>query len=133
MKYILVTNEDKKMLERIFGVTRQTVYNALYYKGDSEILRKIRNVALTQYGGRVIRVMDVTNWQPNCETRFEHDQEGVKTVISTFSNDVRLVLDCHENTAVITRGDEELRRYWNVRGSAWGNILYAAEQLSVAN
>ena len=131
MKYILVTNDDKKMLERIFGVTRQTVYNALYYKGDSEILRKIRNVALTQYGGRVIRVMDVTNWQPNCETRFEHDQEGVKAVISTFSNDVRLVLDCHNDTAVITKGEEEIRRYWNVTIAGWGNVLLAAAQISI--
>lgn len=133
MKYILVTNDEKKMLERIFDVTRQTVYNALYYKSDSEISRKIRNVALTQYGGRIIRVMDVTNWQPNCETRFEHGQEGVKRVISTFSNDVRLVLDCHNDTAVITKGKEEIRRYWNVTSVGWGNVLLAAEQMAVTN
>lgn len=133
MKYILVTNDEKKMLERIFDVTRQTVYNALYYKSDSEISRKIRNVALTQYGGRIIRVMDVTNWQPNCETRFEHDQEGVKRVISTFSNDVRLVLDCHNDTAVITKGEKEIRRYWNVTSVGWGNVLLAAEQMAVTN
>lgn len=131
MKYILVTNEDKKMLERIFDVTRQTVYNALYYKNDSDVSKKIRNVALTQCGGRLIHVMDVTNWQPNCETRYEHDEGGVKAVISTFSNDVQVILDCHTDTAVVTKSGEEVKRFWNVRTAGWGNILFMAEQISI--
>lgn len=134
MEYILVSNDDKKTLERIFDVTRQAVYLALNYKSDSELSQKIRNVALQQMGGRVIRELDITNgWQPNCETAFEHDKQGVKRVISTFSNDVQVVLDCHQNTATITQKGEELRRYWNVVGTGWGNVLFTAEQLSTTH
>ena len=134
MKYINISDDNRKKLEEIFDVTRQAVYLALYYKSDSETSQKIRNVAVREMGGRIIQELDITSgWQPNCETVFEHSQSGVSKIISTFSNNVQVVLDCHENTAGITRGDEELRRYWKVRGSAWGNILYAAEQLSVAN
>lgn len=134
MEYILVSNDDKKTLERIFDVTRQAVYLALNYKSDSELSQKIRNVALRQMGGRVIRELDITNgWVPNCETTFDHDKEGVRRVISTFSNDVQVVLDCHQNTATITQRGEELRRYWNVVGTGWGNALFAAEQLSMTN
>lgn len=134
MEYILVSNDDKKMLERIFDVTRQAVYLALNYKSNSELSQKIRNVALQQMGGRVIRELDITNgWVPNCETTFDHDKIGVSKVVSTFSNDVQVVLDCHQNTATITQRGEEVRRYWNVAGSGWGNALFAAEQLSMAN
>lgn len=134
MEYILVSNDDKKMLERIFDVTRQAVYLALNYKSNSELSQKIRNVALQQMGGRVIRELDITNgWVPNCETTFDHDKSGVSKVISTFSNDVQVVLDCYQNTATITQRGEEVRRYWNVAGSGWGNALFAAEQLSMAN
>lgn len=133
MKYILVTNDGKKMLERIFNVTRQTVYNALYFKSDSEVSKKIRNVALKQYGGRLIQMMDVTNWQPNCETIYEHDKGGVKSVVSTFSNNVQVILDCYDNTAVVTKSGEEVKRFWNVDIASWGNILFMAEQIAVTN
>lgn len=133
-KYISVTNEAKKKLAQIFDVTNVAIWKALNFKSDSELSQKIRNVALRQMGGRVIRELDITNgWVPNCETTFDHDKEGVRRVISTFSNDVQVVLDCHQNTATITRKGEELRRYWNVVGTGWGNALFAAEQLAATN
>lgn len=134
VKYISVTNEAKKKLAQIFDVTNVAIWKALNFKSDSELSQKIRNVALQQMGGRVIRELDITNgWVPNCETIFDHDKSGVSKVVSTFSNDVQVVLDCHQNTATITQRGEEVRRYWNVAGSGWGNALFAAEQLSMAN
>ncbi len=134
VKYINVSNDDKKKLARIFDVTHVAVWKALNFKSDSELSQKIRNVALQQMGGRVIRELDITNgWVPNCETTFDHDKDGVSKITSTFSNDVQVVLDCHQNTATITQRGAEVRRYWNVAGSGWGNALFAAEQLAAAN
>lgn len=132
MKYISVTNENKKKLARIFDVTTVAVWKALNFRSDSELSQKIRNVALREMNGRVIRELDISDgWSPNCETKFVHEGGEVKTIISTFSNDVRVVLDCYSNSATITMNGEEVRRYWNVGGSGWGNVLYAAEQLSI--
>ena len=132
MEYIYVTNEARKELERIFGVTRQAVYLALNFKSDSETSKKIRNAALHQKGGRVIRELDITDgWIPNCQTDFERDNNGVSKIISTFSNNVQVVLDCYNNTATITMNGEEVRRYWNAGGPGWGNVLFTAEQLSI--
>lgn len=132
MEYIYVTNEARKELERIFGVTRQAVYLALNFKSDSDLSKKIRNVAVSQKGGRVIRELDITDgWCPNCETEFQHVDGKVERVVSTFSNNVQVVLDCYKDMATITMNGEEVRRYWNVGGTGWGNVLYTAEQLSI--
>lgn len=131
MKYISVTNENKKKLARIFDVTTVAVWKALNFRSDSELSQKIRNVALREMNGRVIRELDITEWQPNCQTEFVHEGGEVKTIISTFSNNVQVVLDCYKDMATITMNGEEVRRYWNVGGPGWGNVLYAAEQLSI--
>lgn len=131
MKYISVTNENKKKLARIFDVTKVAVWKALNFRSDSELSQKIRNVAMREMNGRVIRELDITEWQPNCQTEFIHEDGVVKTIISTFSNDVQVVLDCYKDMATITMNGEEVRRYWNVGGPGWGNVLYAAEQLSI--
>lgn len=131
MKYINVSNESKKKLMRIFGVSVVAVWKALNFKSDSDLSRKIRNVALQQMGGRVIRELDITEgWSPNCETEFHHTDGKVERVISTFSNNVQVVLDCYKDSATITMNGAEVRRYWNVGSIGWGNVLYTAEQLS---
>ena len=105
------------------------IWQALNYKSDSELSQRIRNVAIRQKGGRVMREYDVTEgWQPNCQTEFEHDECGVRRVFSTFSNNVRVVFDCLGNSAVITMNGEVIRKYWNVE--AWESVLFDAEQLS---
>ena len=128
-QYINVSDEAKRELALIFDVTPQMVWQALNYKSDSNLAQKIRNVAIRQKGGRVMREYDVTEgWQPNCQTEFEHDENGVKKVISTFSNSVKVVFDCLENSAVITMNGETIRKYWYV--NAWESVLFDAEQLS---
>ena len=130
--YISVTNENKKKLARIFDVTKVAVWKALNFRSDSELSQKIRNVALREMNGRVIRELDITDgWCPNCETEFQHADGKVERVVSTFSNNVQVVLDCYKDMATITMNGEEVRRYWNVGGTGWGNVLYVAEQLSI--
>lgn len=130
MKYINVSDDSKKQLARIFDVTRVAVWKALNFKSDSELSQKIRNVALTQMGGRVIRELDITDgYMPNCQTAFEHDANGVKSVCSTFSNGVQVVLDCYNDCATVTMNGEEVQKYWNV-GGMYAKVLFEAEQLA---
>lgn len=131
MKYISVTNENKKKLARIFDVTKVAVWKALNFRSDSELSQKIRNVAMREMDGRVIRELDITDWQPNCQTSFVHEDGRVTQVISTFSNDVQVVIDGIAESATITMNNEEVRRFWNVTASNWCNVLYLAEQLSI--
>ena len=130
MKYINVSNDSKKQLARIFNVARKTVWQALNFKSDSEISQKIRFVALSQMEGRVIRELDITDgYMPNCQTTFEHDANGVKSVCSTFSNGVQVMLDCYNDCATLTMNGEEVQKYWNV-GGMYAKVLFEAEQLA---
>lgn len=131
MKHISVTNENKKKLARIFGVTKVAVWKALNFRSDSELSQKIRNVAMREMNGRVMRELDITDWQPNCQTSFVHEDGRVTQVISTFSNDVQVVIDGIAESATITMNNEEVRRFWNVTAINWCNVLYLAEQLSI--
>lgn len=131
MKYISVTNENKKKLARIFDVTKVAVWKALNFRSDSELSQKIRNVAMREMGGRVMRELDITDWQPNCQTSFVHEDGRVTQVVSTFSNDVQVIIDGINESATITMNNEEVRRFWNVTASNWCNVLYLAEQLSI--
>ena len=131
MKYISVTNENKKKLARIFDVTKVAVWKALNFRSDSELSQKIRNVAMREMNGRVMRELDITDWQPNCQTSFVHEDGRVTQVISTFSNDVQVIIDGIAESATITMNNEEVRRFWNVTASNWCNVLYLAEQLSI--
>lgn len=131
MKYISVSNENKKKLARIFDVTKVAVWKALNFRSDSELSQKIRNVALREMNGRVIRELDITEWQPNCQTEFVHEDGRVTQVVSTFSNDVQVIIDGINDSATITMNNEEVRRFWNVTASNWCNVLYLAEQLSI--
>lgn len=131
MRYISVTNENKKKLARIFDVTKVAVWKALNFRSDSELSQKIRNVAMREMGGRVMRELDITDWQPNCQTSFVHEDGRVTQVVSTFSNDVQVIIDGINESATITMNNEEVRRFWNVTASNWCNVLYLAEQLSI--
>lgn len=134
MKYIEVTDEAKKELERIFDVTRQAIWQALTFKSNSEIARKIRHVAVTQKGGRVYRIFDITDgFIPNCKTLFERKDGEVSKVVSIFEGGVKCVYDCDADTAVLIYEGKEIRKYWNVNSGGWYRALLDAEQLSVAN
>lgn len=50
---ILVAKPKIDKLMEYFHCGRATVYNALAYKSDSELCKKIRHKALNQYGGEV--------------------------------------------------------------------------------
>lgn len=52
-KYIDITTENRNFLMRAFGVTRQTVQNALHFdaeRGNTDLAKKIRKLALERGG-----------------------------------------------------------------------------------
>lgn len=48
---------DVNKLMATFRCSRQMVSMALNYKKDSELARKIRNVAKSQYGGKEVKIV----------------------------------------------------------------------------
>ncbi|MBR5169377.1 MAG: hypothetical protein IKW85_02265 [Muribaculaceae bacterium] len=82
-KKIYVTDEAKNKLAGVFKVSRMMVWKALNFESNSLLARKIRYVALSQYGG-------VPNWKSaDMETTHE---EASKTMTQTFGDRVKLVV-----------------------------------------
>jgi hypothetical protein len=90
--YIDCSADAKKRLSKIFEVSTMTVWNALSYKyRTSELAKKIRHAALTQFGGRKMATLPVE------ETI--HDNNGF--MIQHFENGAILCLDKSSGRAVV--------------------------------
>lgn len=50
-KYISLTSEGIKSLAKEVGVSTTSVYNALNLNTHSDIAKKIRHLAISEYGG----------------------------------------------------------------------------------
>lgn len=132
MKYITLPIEQRKDLERRFSVTRVCVWLALCYKRDSDLCRRIREAAL-EMGGRIIRELDITDgFMPNCRTDFEHDGEGVRRLVMSYPNGVRLEIDAAKGSATLTAEGRPVLRYWNVTADSLYTVALEAQQLSEA-
>lgn len=130
MKYIELPAAKKARIRRALGVSRVTLWSALTFQSQSALAEKIRRMAL-QDGGRVISEVDVTNgFMPNCEIAFEHDADGVRRIIQTFSNGVRVELDSAMCTADISRDGRSVKTFSDVKICDWGNIVFEAQGLA---
>lgn len=130
MKYIELPTAKKARIRRALGVSRVTLWSALTFQTQSALAEKIRRMAL-QDGGRVISEVDVTNgFMPNCETDFEHDASGVRRIIQTFSNGVRVEFDNATSTADINRNGRPVKTFSDVKIRDWGNIVFEAQSLT---
>lgn len=130
MKYIELPTAKKARIRRALGVSRVTLWSALTFQTQSALAEKIRRMAL-QDGGRVISEVDVTNgFMPNCETGFEHDADGVRRIIQTFSNGVRLEFDNATCTADISRNGRSVKTFSDIEIRDWGNIVFEAQSLA---
>lgn len=65
-KKIFVEEAAKAHIRRVFKCSRILVWKALNFKSDSELARKIRYVALKEFGG-------VVNWEP-AEVETSHEE-----------------------------------------------------------
>ena len=90
-KKIYVTDEAKNKLAGVFKVSRMMVWKALNFESNSILARKIRYVALSQYGG-------VPNWKA-AEMETTHE-EAANTMTQTFGDHVKLVVK--KGTGLVT-------------------------------
>lgn len=131
MKQINLPKAKKARLRRDFGVSKVTVWSALNYVTDSDLAKKIRNAALA-YGGIVECSISVPEgFMPNCETSYEHAENGrVRRILQTFSNGVRVEFDNDKCTAMILRDEKPIKSYEKVVIRDWGNIVFEAQSLA---
>ena len=130
MKYIELPTAKKARIRRALGVSRVTLWSALTFQTQSALAERIRRMAL-QDGGRVMSEVDVTNgFMPNCETDFEHDASGVRRIIQTFSNGVRVEFDNATSTADISWNGRSVKTFSDVKIRDWGNIVFEAQSLT---
>lgn len=96
-KKIYVTDEAKARLANVFKVTRMMVWKALNFESNSILARKIRYVALSQYGG-------VPNWKA-AEMETTHE-EAANTMTQTFGDHVKLVVKKGSGIVTVLVDDE---------------------------
>lgn len=101
---IVVTKEDRAFLMKLFGVTNQTLYNALNLGNPEVGVRgKIRKAALERGGEIMVTLREV-------ETI--HDAEGM--MVQLFPNGARLEISKLTGDARILYKGEEVAAFDNV-------------------
>ena len=130
MKRINLPKNKRARLCRTFGTSGVTVWSALNYVTNSPLAEKIRRAAIAE-GGVVENQLTVPEgFMPNCETNFVHGNGGVRRIIQTFSNGVRVEFDNDTCTAEISRGGRPVKTYSDVKVRDWGNIVFEAQSLA---
>lgn len=130
MKRINLPKNKRARLCRTFGTSGVTVWSALNYVTNSPLAEKIRRAALAEGGVIENRITVPEGFMPNCETDFVHGDGGVRRIIQTFSNGVRVEFDNEASTASISRADKLVKTFNEVRMHDWGNIVFEAQSLA---
>lgn len=130
MKRINLPKNKRARLCRTFGTSGVTVWSALNYVTNSPLAEKIRRAALAEGGVIENRIAVPEGFMPNCETDFVHGDGGVRRIIHTFSNGVRVEFDNEANTASISRAGKLVKAFDDVRMRDWGNIVFEAQSLA---
>lgn len=130
MKRINLPKNKRARLCRTFGTSGVTVWSALNYVTNSPLAEKIRRAALAEGGVIENRITVPEGFMPNCETDFVHGDGGVRRIIQTFSNGVRVEFDNEASTASISRAGKLVNSFDDVRMHDWGNIVFEAQSLA---
>lgn len=130
MKRINLSKNKRARLCRTFGTSGVTVWSALNYVTNSPLAEKIRRAALAEGGVVENQITVPDGFIPNCETAFEHDADGVRRIIQTFSNGVRVEFDNATCTAGISRNGRSVKTFSDVRMRDWIKIVFEAQSLS---
>ena len=95
-KKIYVSDKAKTQLCKTFSCSKMMVWLALNFKRESDLARKIRYTALTQFGG-------VPSWKPE-EVETTHE-EVEKTMTQRYGERVKLVYDRNDgSTSILVDG-----------------------------
>lgn len=101
---IEVSKEVRDKIVKTFGVTPQTVTNALNYSGgtrsESDLAKRIRRMAMENGGRRMA-------YWPECETIFD---EVNGTMVQMFGNGAKLTIDKHTGDAEVEYKGRVMKR-----------------------
>lgn len=105
-KRIYLDHSGRAKLREIFKCSSVQVWKALAFKSDSEMARRIRNVALCQLGG-------TPSWDVLQDVETSHD-ESDGTMVQLFGGGVKLVVSKRTGDVELYAGDKLLERHVNV-------------------
>lgn len=124
-KNIHIKKEDRDFLERAFGVSGRTVYNALHYddeRGGSDLAKKMRKVALDRGGIVMVEALEE-------ETLFDVDG-----FMRQYLANGKVLLEFKyddDSCTVFVRG-EEVKRFEGVKLGDIPHIQKYAERVCAA-
>lgn len=113
-KYIHITKEDREFIMKALGITERTVFNAIRFdskRGDTELARKVRKLAMDRGGIVMVEL-------PEVETL--HDADGYMR--QYLPNDTLLEFSWEDGGCDVFHKGEKVRRYENVVVSDIKNI-----------
>lgn len=124
-KRIFVDQKGHKQLQAAFPhLSRISIWNALTYKTDSSVARKIRYTAIKHCGG-VVRAGECASW----EWETEHI-EADKTMVQTFGPHFKLVLYKETGVSVVYIDGIEKRRDKGLGIPEWEALQTEVEQMA---
>lgn len=113
-KYIHIRKEDRELIMKALGITERTVFNAIRFdskRGDTELARKVRKLAMDRGGIVMVEL-------PEVETL--HDADGYMR--QYLPNDTLLEFSREDGGCDVFHKGEKVRRYENVVVSDIKNI-----------
>ena len=99
-RHIQLTAHARKKLAEELSVSDSYIYDAIYYRRNGEVAKRIRERAI-ELGGRYMDPEFVTD----CQTEYLEGQ-----IRHTFASGVVMTVDMKTGAAVITVNDEVVRR-----------------------
>lgn len=101
MRCIEVTQEARSKLVQLFKCTSKMVLESLKYRKDSELARKIRFVAVKEFGGKPMLYV------PECETLFTTELDGKEYMRQMFTNGAVLLWQKGTPDVIVRFRDQE--------------------------
>ena len=105
-KYIHLKKADRDFLAKAFGITPRMVFSAVHFESDSELARKVRNLAMERGGIVMVEA-------PEAETLF--DADGYMR--QYLPGGVLLEFKYADNSCTVFVKGEERRRFDDVHVS----------------
>lgn len=109
-KQIVIDSDGRQKLQKIFGVSRVTVWKALNYESNTDLARKIRFTATSQMGGQ--EVGNVKDAQEGMTTEYDTARDlmiqkfgsRVMIIANIKTGDTRLTVDGEDNKVTTCTG-----------------------------
>lgn len=108
--YIELSKSSQKQIAKAFSCCERMVVESLTYRKDTELARKIRYVALKEYGGLVMTTA------PMCQTIHLVREDGKELMRQEFTNGVILEADKLTGRVVLVNKQGKQLGEWNIDG-----------------